>query len=788
MYNIKWGSTGGGWTVNSATVDLYVAPFCLKSEEDSDNTYHKVMMQKLQFWERFEKLKNRVCTAGGKHRTDFCAEDEDELFYGFTRKNEIWYSTSCTLNCWVRADFAIAPEVIRDSGIRRSDMVKDLLINLIPNNLWQKIRPKLKDWTISEPKTWNVQWAISVRGKHKEEEADRILRLIKEIGIGSKLYMLDLRCQLFGFGGRSSVEALAKALGKVVRLRKGEEEPLVKNLQTLNLCGNILTSEYIEILAPIFKKCNNLRFLKLSDNLIGDEGCKHLIKSIPYGIHDLDLSNNKIGKEGAEELTKLVERNQNLNITLEDNLEESRFAASQLKEKKRRDLVTGLRCVTKDELLRFTLQCKEMIKQTAERMKNLEEKQLLDQTLGAKYRNKLDMAIYKRELSQFKSWLETYSIAIESKKTSEHILQTNYVIPIGTIVTTKEQNERNGFNVGYNINTGLYFVKIDKEETLQCVKLADLKMRGKTHKDYESYMKWYNNKSRQVLTPGSLVVIVGVPYGSFLNGQRGLIIHHFQETDRYVVKTCDDLKWSRLEPAIVNIRKGGLVLLKIGLEKGSIVTIKGLQSKAGMRLNGKQGCILGYSYTGRYNVKVNGEKKIKNIKPEKLIKSEELSETDLRTNLKRNMTVKTAELLKEQKEQWMPEEWINLPEDYEDVIVGSLDKVTVSNSRASPTNVLLNENDTMSLTSQSLEGQFAKMSLKKRAMISMGGENKFETKKARAVARKGKSTKLTEELVVERSITAKAVIDGVQDIRKSMDGCESCGHVLRRRQGICSVL
>ena len=58
-------------------------------------------MEGLQLWEKFEKLKGRACDEDGKRRPGFDVSAETELFYGFTRKDDRWFSTSCTLNSWV---------------------------------------------------------------------------------------------------------------------------------------------------------------------------------------------------------------------------------------------------------------------------------------------------------------------------------------------------------------------------------------------------------------------------------------------------------------------------------------------------------------------------------------------------------------------------------------------------------------------------------------------------------------------------------------------------------------
>ena len=66
-------------------------------------------------------------------------EDEIELFYGITRKDDVWFGTSCTLNSWVNRPLHVS-QVVRDAGIRASDKSKDLLINLVPFQLWRETK------------------------------------------------------------------------------------------------------------------------------------------------------------------------------------------------------------------------------------------------------------------------------------------------------------------------------------------------------------------------------------------------------------------------------------------------------------------------------------------------------------------------------------------------------------------------------------------------------------------------------------------------------------------------
>ena len=101
--NIQWESR---YSVHSANVELYCTSFEETNalSKETGSTDHRVMMEGLSLWKKFEGLKLRACDKDGKRRQhgqgpdQFDVTKEDELFYGFTRKNDVWYSTSCTLN------------------------------------------------------------------------------------------------------------------------------------------------------------------------------------------------------------------------------------------------------------------------------------------------------------------------------------------------------------------------------------------------------------------------------------------------------------------------------------------------------------------------------------------------------------------------------------------------------------------------------------------------------------------------------------------------------------------
>jgi len=183
------------------------------------------------------------------------------LFYGFTRKDDNWFSTSCTLNSWISPQNGekFAADVVLNAGIRGSDRNKADLINLMPKWLWKKVLPKLEDLTVSyEGEPWSLCWAAEEVGVLLEcdrVELVRMRRLVFKSGLGSKLYVLDLEENWIGAGGLSWVKALSTVLlEKCPRNNK----PRCNDIQRMNLARNDLTDEHIAILAPMLSECSNL--------------------------------------------------------------------------------------------------------------------------------------------------------------------------------------------------------------------------------------------------------------------------------------------------------------------------------------------------------------------------------------------------------------------------------------------------------------------------------------------------------------------------------------------------
>jgi len=310
IQNINWGHSSN---VYKATANLYLAPVAETNliAKKTGVTDSRVMMEGLSFWEKFEKFKLRACDEKGYRRPDFNVAKESELFFGFARKNNIWYSTSVTLNSWIKPlNGKDASDAVRNAGIKCSYRSADLT-NLMPKDLWHQVLPRLDTLTPYHGQPWTVGWATAARSGLNEidaeefakEELDRIRCLVFKVGIGSKLYDLDLSSKCIGRGGLSTARALATVL-----LEEMEMVPRCADLQRLNLGADELTDEQIVILAPAFAMCRNLEILNLNRNRIGDRGCSALSRYLPPKLEELDLSDNKIGDEGCKDLVEYLPR------------------------------------------------------------------------------------------------------------------------------------------------------------------------------------------------------------------------------------------------------------------------------------------------------------------------------------------------------------------------------------------------------------------------------------------------------------------------------------------------
>ena len=70
--------------------------------------------------------------------------------------------------------------------------------------------------------------------------------------------------------------------------------PRMTNLLELNLVGNPIDDDCVEVLVRGLAKCEHLNKLDLSDNRIGDGGLSALIEGLPASVSDLSLYANQI--------------------------------------------------------------------------------------------------------------------------------------------------------------------------------------------------------------------------------------------------------------------------------------------------------------------------------------------------------------------------------------------------------------------------------------------------------------------------------------------------------------
>jgi len=323
VYDIHWKSSHNknNSVVYKATVDIFLTPFKELNEEAkrNDSTEHRLMMVELKLWEKFQDLRFRACHRDGKHRKSFDVTREKELFYGFTRKNNKWYSTSCTLNSWiVSLTNKENPEVIRLAGKRGTDKFKDDLVNLLPMFLWEQMKVKLKLLAPYDGEPWSYNWASSRKdfeslSEISNEELTRMRSLINGSALGSSAYILNLNGLRLGNCGLSSVKAIATIFCEEM---KSKNILFCETLQKLYLDGNNLRDCHVKILCPVLKKCTKLTFLGLSNNRISNDGLIDLCRHIPNGLIQLELDQNDFWRwdyRGLHELLRIIESTKDAN-------------------------------------------------------------------------------------------------------------------------------------------------------------------------------------------------------------------------------------------------------------------------------------------------------------------------------------------------------------------------------------------------------------------------------------------------------------------------------------------
>ena len=70
--------------------------------------------------------------------------------------------------------------------------------------------------------------------------------------------------------------------------------PRMASLNKLNLCGNLIGDDCVEVLVRGLAECTHLQELRLDRNLIGDNGLDMLIQGLPASVVDLVLDKNEI--------------------------------------------------------------------------------------------------------------------------------------------------------------------------------------------------------------------------------------------------------------------------------------------------------------------------------------------------------------------------------------------------------------------------------------------------------------------------------------------------------------
>jgi len=298
-----------GWKdfyIDWCWVDIWLATHKETNPESKRTgfTDHRVMMQELMLWEKFESFKSRAFDKDGNRYPWFDVTEEEELFYGFTRKNNLWSDTSCTLNSWLEPlTGKETAAVVRNAGIRGSDQSKADLINIMPRALWALILPELEKITADDAMPWTLDWAKKAP-KAREGELNRMRLLVSSRASGSKLYKLNLWFTKIGGGGVQSVKSLVTILQEK---RSKDQKPYCIDLQRLTLAGNRLTNEHIGILSPVISICSKLEILNLSHNeKIGIEGWKTIFLSVSSNLKELTLERNEIRNAWCKALSEYL--------------------------------------------------------------------------------------------------------------------------------------------------------------------------------------------------------------------------------------------------------------------------------------------------------------------------------------------------------------------------------------------------------------------------------------------------------------------------------------------------
>jgi len=313
IHNIKYGEDVHGLlSLCGAQVDLYVDTF--KTLNKKVWTHHKVLMENLKMWERFQKFKGRVVDEVGKPIKNVDITKEKEFWFGFTRKAPgpydrkdrmfEWSGISCTLNSWIWDDYysgpfnfltaaswreKAAPEVVSRAGEKKSDNQEAELINIIPPNLWQLILHELYKLTPGDASNFAV-W--SNRKISEKDGAKAMKSLVLNSAKGSMIYEVDVG--YVGLGkSKNGLELFCEVLIELMEQEKMKKEDQFQ-LKILKLWWNNLKDIHLDTIYMLVKKCPNLKRLWLAGNEFTRKGCWKAVK----WCRDYKLDIILIGHEG----------------------------------------------------------------------------------------------------------------------------------------------------------------------------------------------------------------------------------------------------------------------------------------------------------------------------------------------------------------------------------------------------------------------------------------------------------------------------------------------------------
>jgi hypothetical protein len=277
-------------------VDLYVDMF--KTLNKKIWTHHKVLMEKLEMWERFQKFKRQVVDDLGRPIKDADITEEKEFWFGFTRrapgpwdrKDRMfeWSGISCTLNSWIWDDYysgpfnfltgaiwreEAAPQVVSKAGKKKSDKKEAEMINIIPPNLWQLILHELYKLTPGDASNFPV-W--NNRRTSEKDSAKAMKSLVLQSAKGSMIYEVDVGFRFLG-KSKNGFQLFCEVLIGLMEQEKMKKDDQFQ-LKVLKLYWNNLKDIHLDTIYMLVKKCPQLKRLWLSGNEFTRKGCWKAVK------------------------------------------------------------------------------------------------------------------------------------------------------------------------------------------------------------------------------------------------------------------------------------------------------------------------------------------------------------------------------------------------------------------------------------------------------------------------------------------------------------------------------